>query len=219
MEAQAWNQRYDGAELLWTAQPVALLVAECENLVPGRALDLACGEGRNAVWLAKEGWSVTGVDFSDVAVDKARRLAEAEGVSVEWVVADLRTYQTEADAYDLVVVLYLHLPASQRRAVHAAAARALRPGGSLLVVAHDLTNLTDGYGGPQDPSILFTPEDIVEELGGLSILKTERVTRAVSTEAGERTAIDAVVRAARPPRRGGHQASHGVARAVGGEVQ
>lgn len=167
-------------------------------MTPGRALDLGCGEGRNAVWLATQGWSVTGVDFADVGVDKGRRLAEAEGVSVEWVVADLRAYQPEGDAYDLVIVLYLHLPAPDRRAIHRAAVRSLRPGGTFLVVGHDLTNLTDGYGGPQDPSILFTPDEVVEDLASLSMVKSERARRQVSTGGGERTAIDAVIRAVRP---------------------
>lgn len=147
MDAEDWNQRYEGAELLWTAQPNRTLVAEIADMVPGRALDVGCGEGRNAVWLAKQGWSVTGVDFSNVGLDKARRLAEAEEASVEWVLADLRTYQPPTDAYDLVVVLYLHLPAPERQTVHAAAARSLRPEDSLLVVGHDLTNLSDGHGG------------------------------------------------------------------------
>lgn len=198
MDAGDWNRRYEGPDLLWTARPNRLLVTEVADMTPGRALDLGCGEGRNAVWLATQGWSVTGVDFADVGVDKGRRLAEAEGVSVEWVVADLRAYQPEGDAYDLVIVLYLHLPAPDRRAIHRAAVRSLRPGGTFLVVGHDLTNLTDGYGGPQDPSILFTPDEVVEDLASLSMVKSERARRQVSTGGGERTAIDAVIRAVRP---------------------
>ena len=129
MDAGDWNRRYEGPDLLWTARPNRLLVTEVADMTPGRALDLGCGEGRNAVWLATQGWSVTGVDFADVGVDKGRRLAEAEGVSVEWVVADLRAYQPEGDAYDLVIVLYLHLPAPDG-AIHRAAVRSLRPGGT-----------------------------------------------------------------------------------------
>ena len=135
MEREEWNRRYSAADLLWTAAPSRILVGEVEQLRPGRALDVGCGEGRNAVWLAEKGWRVTGVDFSEVAIDKARRLAEARGVNVEWVLADLRSYQGEQDAYDLVVVLYLHLPDQERRSVHAACATALRPGGTLVVLA------------------------------------------------------------------------------------
>ncbi len=74
MDRNAWDERYAGDELVWSAQPNRFLVAEVETLPPGRALDLACGEGRNAVWLAERGWDVTGVDFSNAGIDKARRL-------------------------------------------------------------------------------------------------------------------------------------------------
>ena len=88
-----WNERYRRAELLWTAEPNRLFAAEVGELVRGRALDLACGEGRNAVWLAERGWTVTAVDFSDVAIEKAARLAASRGVHVEWVVADVTGYE------------------------------------------------------------------------------------------------------------------------------
>ncbi|MCA1693654.1 MAG: class I SAM-dependent methyltransferase [Actinobacteria bacterium] len=197
MEADDWNRRYDGADLIWTAQANRTLMAEVESLKPGRVLDLGCGEGRNAVWLASRGWEVTGVDFADVGLRKARRLAEAQAVVVEWVLADLRTYEPARSAYDLVVVLYLHLGPDHRRAVHAAAASALQPGGTIIVLGHDSSNLTDGHGGPQDPSLLFTPDDVVGDLPGLSVVKAERVVRPVPTEDGERMAIDALVRAVR----------------------
>jgi len=198
MERQDWNRRYEGPGLLWSAQPNAILAAELAGPARGRALDLACGEGRNAVWLAEQGWSVTGADFSDVGLDKARVLAATRGVTVEWELVDLREHQPEPGGYDLVVVLYLHLEAGARRAVHAAAAGALAPGGTLFVLGHDLSNLTDGHGGPPDPSILFTPEDVVADVPGLSVVKAERVVRLVATDDGERKAIDALVRAVRP---------------------
>ncbi len=197
VESEDWNRRYEGTELLWTAQANRVLMSEVGTMAPGRALDLGCGEGRNAVWLGSHGWRVTGVDFSDVGLEKARRLAEAQGVEVEWVLADLRSYEPPRDAYDLVVVLYLHLHADERRAAHTAAAAALRTGGTMLVLGHDLANLTEGYGGPQDSSVLFTVEDVVEDLPNLSTVKAERVIRRVSTESGERDAIDALVRAVR----------------------
>lgn len=198
MEADDWNRRYGGAELIWTAQANRALMAEAEALQPGRALDIGCGEGRNAVWLATKGWEVTGVDFSSVGLEKARQLAEAQAVEVEWVLADLRSYHPARQDYDLVIVLYLHLGPEDRRAVHGAAASALAPGGTMVVLGHDASNLTDGYGGPQDPALLFTPDDVVGDLAGLSIVKAERVLRRVPTDAGERVAVDALVRAIRP---------------------
>ena len=195
---EEWDERYGTEELIWKADPNRFLVEEVAALAPGRALDVACGEGRNAVWLATKGWRVTGADFSGVGLAKAQRLADDREVEVTWVEANVVEWQPPAASFDLVVVMYLHLRAEQRRQALARAAAALAPGGVLLVVGHDTSNLLKGTGGPQDPAILFEPEDIVEELTGLRIERAERVTRTVITDAGEATAIDALVRAVRP---------------------
>jgi SAM-dependent methyltransferase len=193
-----WNARYGGSKLLWTAEPNRLFASEVEELEPGRALDLACGEGRNAVWLAERGWRTTAVDFSDVALAKAAQLAASRGVEVEWVLADVLELVVEPRTFDLVAVLYLQLPHQQL--VHAlrVASDALAPGGVLVVLGHDTTNLADGYGGPKDAAVLFTPDDVVAELGGLEIERAEQVRRVVALEDGEAVAIDALVRARRP---------------------
>jgi len=197
MDREAWNRRYAGSELVWTAQPNRFLVAEASGLRPGRALDLACGEGRNAVWLAEQGWQVTGVDFSEVALDKARDLAAARGVEAEWEQADLLAYQPAPRAFDLVLVFYLQLPAAQRRTIVRAAADAVAPGATLLLVAHDRSNLEHGHGGPQQPAVLYTAGEVVADLdgSGLEIERAERVERPVQTPDGERIALDALVRA------------------------
>ena len=195
VKREDWDARYASVENLWAARPNRFLVAEVGELRPGRALDLACGEGQNAIWLASLGWDVVGVDFSEVAIAKAQARAERDGVDVEFVCGDLVAYMPEAGAFDLVLVLYLHIPAEQRRAVLERAAAALAPGGTFVFVGHDLTNLTDGVGGPSDPQILCTPEEIAAELPGLEIEKAERVLRDVDGE--ERDAIDALVRARR----------------------
>ena len=106
MDSNVWDERYAGDDLVWSAEPNRFLVAEVETLPPGRALDLACGEGRNAVWLAERGWDVTGVDFSKVGLDKARRLADARGVSVHWELADVTEYMPAPESFDLVIVMY-----------------------------------------------------------------------------------------------------------------
>lgn len=197
--AAHWDERYRTADFVWKTEPNQFLPAEVEGLVPGRALDLACGEGRNAVWLAAQGWDGTGVDFSAVGLEKGARLAEANGVAVEWVCADATTWQAPSP-FDLVVVFYLHLPAAQRSAAFAAAARALAPGGTLLIVGHDLLNLTDGVGGPQDAAVLYTPADVESDLGasGVSDLvvdRAERLHRQVGSDGA--VAIDCLVRAHR----------------------
>lgn len=199
MDAGAWDRRYEGTELLWSAQPNRFLVAEAQALPPGRALDLACGEGRNAVWLAERGWKVTGVDFSEVAIGKAGQLAQARGVAGEFEVADLLAYEPAGQAFDLVIAFYLQVHASVRGAILRRAVAAVAPGGTFLLVAHDRSNLEEGYGGPHDPRVLYTSEDVVADLDGLEIERAERVLRPVETSDGEHVAIDALVRARRLP--------------------
>jgi SAM-dependent methyltransferase len=193
-----WNARYAQKELLWTAEPNRLLAAEVASLEPGRALDVACGEGRNAVWLAERGWRVTGVDFADVALAKAAELAAARGVEVAWVLGDVLTLTPEPRSFDLGVVLYLQLPAEELEVALRRAADAVAPGGTLIVLGHDVTNLTEGYGGPKDVSVLFTPEQVVTGLSGLEIERAEKVKRTVPMNGGAAVAIDAFVRASRP---------------------
>jgi SAM-dependent methyltransferase len=198
VDREHWDERYGTEELIWKAEPNRFLVEELDALPPGRALDVACGEGRNAVWLASKRWRVTGADFSRAGLAKAQRLATDRGVEVTWVEADVVEWRPPTASFDLVVVMYLHLPAEQRRRALAHAAAALAPGGVLLVVGHDTSNLLKGTGGPQDPAVLFAPEEIVEDLSGLRIERAEQVKRTVVTDAGEATAIDALVRAVRP---------------------
>jgi SAM-dependent methyltransferase len=193
-----WNARYAAKELLWTAEPNRLFAAEAEGLDPGRALDLACGEGRNAVWLAERGWRVTGVDFSEVALEKAARLAASRDVEVEWVVADVLDYEPEARAFDLVALLYLQLPYEELAEAIRAAADAVAPGGTLLVLGHHTKNLEEGTGGPKDVSVLYTPEDVAALLGDLVVERAETVRRPVPLGDGEAVALDAFVRASRP---------------------
>lgn len=196
MRREDWDRRYAEPELLWSAEPNRFLVAEVAELPSGRALDLACGEGRNALWLAGLGWRVTAVDFSPVAIAKARDRGAREGHEVEFICADLLDYEPPQAAYDLVLVLYLQLPAEERRVILSRAASSVAPAGTFLLVGHDLTNITEGVGGPSDSSVLYTPEDIVAELPGLEIEKAERVLRDVAD--ADRPAIDALVRARRP---------------------
>jgi SAM-dependent methyltransferase len=198
-----WDRRYAATGLVWSATPNVFVEQEAADLPAGRALDLATGEGRNALWLAGRGWSVTGVDFSSVALDKARALADAGAVPTErltWECADATAYPVAPGAYDLVVVAYLQLPAPERAAAMRVAARALAPGGTLLVVAHDSANLADGVGGPQDPEVLYTPQDVLTDLAdtGLETQRAQTVQRPVEVDGQPRIALDALVRLRRP---------------------
>lgn len=192
MDAGAWDERYRAHGLVWGGPPNRWVVEELEDAPPGRALDLACGEGRNALWLAAHGWQVTAVDFSAVAIEKAREL-DTNGL-VEWVEADATAY-TPAQPVDLALLSYLQLAADQRRRAVRGAAAALAPGGMLLVIAHDSRNLSDGTGGPQDPRVLYSAPDLVADLDGTGLVidRAEEVLRPVAGT--ERPAIDVLLRA------------------------
>ncbi|AQZ70314.1 methyltransferase [[Actinomadura] parvosata subsp. kistnae] len=176
------------------------------DLPPGRALDLAAGEGRNALWLAERGWSVIAVDFSAVALERARslagqRLGEQAG-RVELVKADVRDYVPEPGAFDLVVIAYLQVAQDVRRQVMRSAAGAVAAGGLLLVVAHDSDNLAHGTGGPQDPAVLYRANDVAADVDGAGLRVVRARARARPVEGAARDAIDAffvAVRDAAPP--------------------
>lgn len=187
------------ADLLWSAEPNRWVVEELAALRPGRAVDLGCGEGRDAVWLAEHGWQVMGIDFSATAIAKARALAAARGVDVRWVVADVADHPfDEGTAFDLVLVAYLHPPPAQRSALLRRAAQAVAPGGTVLVVGHDLRNLTEGHGGPAEPAVLYAPDAVAADLHGLRIEAARRVQRPVEADGATHIAVDTLVRATRP---------------------
>ncbi len=198
MDAAMWDERYAAKDMVWSTEPNVWVQQVAEHLPSGTVLDLGAGEARNALWLAEKGWQATAVDFSVVAMERARDLAHRrlgeQADRLTTVTADLAHYAPDR-TYDLVLVIYIHLQVAQRRAVLTTAAGAVSPGGQLLVVAHDLSNLTDGVGGPQDPAVLYTPEDVVADLAasGLNVVRAERVTRPVTVAAEQRTAFDALV--------------------------
>lgn len=196
MDARAWDRRWREQALHVHGEPTPVVLAELERLSPGRALDLGCGAGRHAVWLAERGWRVTGVDFSEVALRQARSRAAEQAVDVTWIQADLVDYEPPG-TFDLVLVLYLHLPRDERKRVLAKAAQAVAQDGRLLLVGHDLANLDTGAPGPSDPALLYTADDVAEELPGLRIERAERVARPTTTDEGAVDALDALVLARR----------------------
>jgi len=189
VEREDWDSRWQDQGHHCHDDPVGVLGAELAGLEPGRALDLGCGAGRTAIWLAERGWQVTGVDFSGVALGLARERRP----DVDWVEADLREYEPEPGAFDLVLVLYVHLPSGERREVLARASRALAPGGTLVVLGHDVTNIGTGAPGPSNPDVLYEPNAVAYELPDVTVTKTERLTRRLATNDGEADAVDALV--------------------------
>jgi 2-polyprenyl-3-methyl-5-hydroxy-6-metoxy-1,4-benzoquinol methylase len=174
MKREDWNRRYAAKEFIWSVDANRFLGAEAANLSPGKALDLAAGEGRNTVWLAEQGWTVRAIDFSEVAIEKAKRLAAERKVAdkIDFQVADLRGYAPEVHHFDLVVLLYLQIPQAELTPVLVRAAQAVAPGGTFLLVA--------AVGGE------------------LQIEKAGPVERPVETSEGTKVAIDCLVRAKRP---------------------
>ncbi len=200
MDREAWNQRYLSSDLVWGAAPNAFVAeAFADRPAAGRLLDLACGEGRNAIWLAGLGWRVTAIDLSDVAIDRARGLASREGVEVEWTLADVTKAELEPAAYAAVVISYLQIPGDQRRQVIEKAAAALAPGGRLFMIGHALRNLADGFGGPSSPAVLWAPGDLEEEVlaASLELERCAEVIRVVESDGETREAIDLLVDAHR----------------------
>jgi SAM-dependent methyltransferase len=199
VDAQAWDARYADAPLLWSATPNRWVATEARDLPPGRALDVAAGEGRNALWLAERGFSVTAVDFSSVALDRGRlRAADLgdAGDRITWVQADVLDYRPPSRAFGLVVIAYLQLVVHERRTAIGHAVDALADGGVLLFVAHALANLTCGTGGPQDAAVLYRPEDVVDDIRStgrpVRVVRADEVHRPV--DGADRAAVDVLVR-------------------------
>ena len=190
MDRHQWNERYASQPILWAVDPAPFLSGELGDRPPGRALDLGAGEGRTALWLAEHGWTVTAVDFSDVALERGRQRAEALGIggAVEWICADLVDFDPTGGAYDLVLLMFIHLPPAERRRLLRLATATLNPAGMILVVGYHPVEVPDDA-PPGRMRNRFTPEEIVAELDGLRVERAERLELP--------DAVDTIVRAVR----------------------
>jgi SAM-dependent methyltransferase len=161
-------------------------------------VDLAGGEGRNAIWLAEQGWDAELVEFSAVAIEKAAAIAHHRGVALRTTLADV-TAAPALEPADLVLVCYLQLPTAPLAAALRHAATLVAPGGTLLVIAHERDNLEHGFGGPPDVAYLPTVADVLAAIAGegLDVEHAAQARRSVATEDGPREAIDLIVRARR----------------------
>jgi len=199
-QAAEWDARYsegDGAR--WSGRPNGRLVAEVAGLTPGRALDVGCGEGADAIWLARQGWTVTAIDVSDVAVIRAREAAELAGAVVEWVRGDALRTPFPAGSFDLVSMQYPALP----KAVGEAAVRALldtvRPGGLLLAVYHDLDDEHREHVKSRgtDPADYFDADDLGRLLGDAFMIELRAVEPRIDPPPDSPHIADIVLRARR----------------------
>jgi trans-aconitate methyltransferase len=197
VDAGEWDARYADVEALWGVAPNVLVRERTADLPPGRAIDLAAGECRNALWLAAQGWQVTAVDFSPVALRRGVERAAAAGLDLEPVEADVLTWEPGAPV-DLVVVAYLQLPPEQRERVLRRLPGWLAPGGTVVVVAHDRSNVAHGHGGPPSEDVCYDVAETAAALAPLEIGSAEVVRRTVATDDGDRIALDTLVVARRP---------------------
>ena len=167
-----WDARYEEETYAYGTEPNVYFRQRLDVLPPGRLLLLAEGEGRNAVYAAQRGWQVTAVDFSNEGRAKALRLAVAQGVRLDYQVADLTALGwLRPDYYDAVGLIYAHLAPADRRAVHVAAATSLAPGGHLMLEAFSPRQLGLPSGGPRTVEMLYEPAMLAEDFAGLSILE------------------------------------------------
>lgn len=200
-DEQSFEERYRSTDALWSGRPNAQLVREAGDLPPGSALDVGCGEGADAIWLAGRGWHVTAADFARTALLRGEKHAQTLGPAVadriRWVHADL-TAEVPGEAYDLVSAQFMHLPPAQRRTLFARLADAVAPGGTLLVVGHDFSDVAAGAHRPPEPERFFTAEEVVAGLdpGKWEVLVAEARQRPAHVHEGEDITVhDAVLRA------------------------
>ena len=178
-EAGRWNERYGSASYFYGTEPNDFVVETADRIrTHGNVLCLAEGEGRNAVYLAKQGHHVTAVDQSLVGLEKARRLAAESRVQIEIVPADLADYDLGTDRWDAILSVWCHLPSALRAVVHRGCVRALKPGGVFILESYTPDQLRHGTGGPKDLDLLPTLAMLQMELQGLVLdvaVERERV--------------------------------------------
>lgn len=199
-DAESWDRmyRHRQAHAAWSGEPNPLLAQEIAGVEPGTALDLACGEGADALWLTERGWKVTAIDLSNVALDRAR--AADASHRVDWIHADMLVWQPPADAYDLVSLHYVHIPPAERAALFGRLARAVRPNGFLLVVAHHPSEQDTTSRHPAIADLYYTADDVAASLapGRWEILCSDNKPRHTTDHEGRPvTRHDTVLKARR----------------------
>jgi SAM-dependent methyltransferase len=199
-QAAEWDARYsetDGA--VWSGRPNGRLVAEVADLSPGRALDVGCGEGADAIWLARRGWMVTAIDISDVAVHRAREAAELVGAAVQWVCADALQTPLPARSFDLLSMQYPALPKAAGEAALRALLDTVRPGGLLLAVYHDLDDKHREHMKSRgvDPADYIGADELGQLLGDDFTVEVYAVKPRIDPPPGTPHVADVVLRARR----------------------
>ncbi len=178
-QQQNWDARYQGDDFVYGTAPNDFLRSQVTHLPAGKVLCLAEGEGRNAVFLAEQGFAVTAVDMSSVGLEKARRLADQRGVAIDTVVADLADFRLERDAWDGIVSIFAHMPPAARRHLHGEVVAGLRPGGVFVLEAYRPEQVEYGTGGPPTAELMMSLDALRAELAGLELDFALETTRDV----------------------------------------
>ena len=193
-----WNERYEKKGSVWGASPNQFVEDRLGGLAPCRVLDLGSGQGRNAIWLAQQGHTVTAVDVSDIATAQAAEIAASAGVEADFIAADLASWEPPAGEYDLVLLAYMQAPEGMRKSLHAKAAKALRGGGHVFVIAHHSDNLEHGIGGPPMSEVLFDEAMLLADFPGFDVAEIGRVVRHVVKGDVKGDAIDVLFHGVKP---------------------
>ena len=187
-----WNERYSTEEYVYGTTPNEFL-SEVSNRIKGRqVLCLAEGEGRNAVYLAREGFDVLAVDASAVGLEKAEMLADESYVNINTQVADLTDFEIKPESWDGIVSIFCHLPPPVRKAIHKKVVAGLRPGGVFILEAYRPEQLDFKTGGPPVADLMMSLDDLAEELAGLELVHAKAVERVIN-EGSLHTGMGAVV--------------------------
>jgi len=163
-----WDQRYSDEEYVYGKNPNDFLANSANKIPKGKVLCIAEGEGRNAVFLAEQGYTVVAVDSSSVGLSKARILADERGVNIETVVCDLADFNIEPDSWDGVVSIFAHVPPEVRKQLHKKIVTGLRTGGVLILEAYRPDQLKYKTGGPPSTEYMMTLQGLEQELAGLT---------------------------------------------------
>lgn len=190
MDSSGWDERYESKEMLWSRTPNTFVESRLRDATPGTGVDVACGEGRNAIWLADQGWEMTAVDFSAVAIERGRSLSD----KVDFVQFDVFTWEPRR-LFDLVLIAYLQVEADPLSELVRKTGGWLEPGGELFMVGHDISNLDEGVGGPQVPERLWDLDLMLEWLEGVRVVEAGVVERPVEVDGEILYAKDTLVRA------------------------
>ncbi|MGY4859820.1 class I SAM-dependent methyltransferase [Cryobacterium sp. AP23] len=193
-----WDERYADRDRLWSGKPNAVLLSETNGLRPGRVLDVGCGEGADALWLAEEGWDVTALDVSQVALDRAAREADQRGVEVRWLHAGLVEAALPPASFDLVSAQYPALLRTDDHRAEHALLNAVAPGGVLLIVHHPAPTEAEARAHGFHPDDYVSPADVAALLDDRWLVELDETRpRHVATGAGAHHTEDVVLRARR----------------------